>query len=306
VASSYYATSNDGKTWSQNNCAPLVDRVSAIVYANNTLVATGYKENSTPHYNIARSTDNGTSWSGQETLGYYGFCLAYGAGTWVAGSNSTAFIKYSTNNGVSWNNIAANGGFTYSVNGVAYGKDGSGAGLWVAVGQGGNNIATSSNGTSFTMINAYSIIGNCVAYGKDDTGAGLWVTGGSGMVYSSNGSSSWTAVPSGSTGGLTQVNGVAYGVNDLGAGLWVAVGAGGNKIAYSSNGSSWTSSTVTNGFTTGYGVACGTDNTGKTLWVAVGAGGNKIATSPNGISWTGQTATAYNPTIILGVMFKPP
>jgi hypothetical protein len=308
--SQYFAKSNDGFLWtSTGNGTGLTDGNRAMVYANNTFIAAGSMYNS-PNYTISTSTNSGVSWSLKllPISPQIGRGVAYGNGTWVSTNGSyQAYLSYSTNNGTGWNQCSSYGGLTTAV-GIAYGKDALGAGLWVATGQGGNNIAYSTTGISFTANpEPVSIAGNCVAYGKDGSGAGLWVCGGPNIVYSSNGNSSWTAVLTGSKGGLTQVNGVAYGVDGSGAGLWVAVGSGGNKIAYSSNGSSWTQSVLLNGiFTTGYGVACGTDNTGKTLWIAVGADGNKIATSLNGTSWTGQSATTTNIGIIFGVLFKPP
>ena len=260
-----YATSPDGKNWVTSSYnTGFTDRLAVMVYANNIFVAGGSQSNN-PYSSISVST-NGTSWT-LKTLplnGVFTTSVAYGGnGKWVSTNGTTnAYFHYSTNNGSSWANGNPAGGIT-NAQAVAYGQDGSGAGLWVAGGKYSN------------------------------------------LLYSKTGTS-WTIVPSDASGGLSQVYSLAYGVNDLGAGLWVATGTGGNKIAYSSNGSSWSKCTVTNGFTTGYGVACGTDNTGKTLWVAVGTGGNKIATSNDGISWTGQAVTAYNPTNILGVMFKPP
>ena len=180
---------------------------------------------------------------------------------------------------------------------MAYGKDGLGAGLWVAVGQ-GSIIAKSADGNVWTP--AYtSVTGNVggitgqglgVAYGKDALGAGLWVAvGHGGLIAKSTDGNVWT--PAADKGGLSSEGlDVAYGKDGTGAGLWIAVGGGGS-IAKSTDGNVWTPAATVSGvsgkggITEGRGVAYGKDGTGAGLWVAAGTGG-LIAKSTDGNVWT--------------------
>ena len=95
---------------------------------------------------------------------------------------------------------------------MAYGKDGSGTGRWVAVG-GGSIIAYSADGNTWTAAASTGGItgyGFGVAYGKDGTGAGLWIAvGQDGLIAYSADGNTWTAAAT--KGGITlSGNGVAY------------------------------------------------------------------------------------------------
>ena len=215
---------------------------------------------------------------------------------WVAVGNSGLIAK-STDGNV-WTPAATStdgtkGGITTSGWGVAYGKDGAGAGLWVAVGEGGV-IAKSTDGNVWTPAadkGYMTSIGYGVAYGKNASGAGLWVAVGTNAVIakSTNGNV-WT--PAATKGGISSYGfGVAYGKDGAGAGLWVAVGSGG-IIAKSTDGNIWTPAATVSGVsgkggitTYGQGVAYGKDALGAGLWVAVGGGGI-IAKSTDGNIWT--------------------
>jgi hypothetical protein len=232
---------------------------------------------------------------------------ALGAGLWVAGGNSGVIAKSTDGNvwtpAATVSGVTGKGGITSYANGVAYGKDALGAGLWVAVG-GGGIIAKSIDGNVWTP--AYtSVAGNVggitapgygVAYGKDGTGAGLWVAvGAGGLIAKSPDGNIWTPAATsadGSKGGITSYGvGVAYGKDALGAGLWVAVGGGG-LIAKSTDGNVWTPAATKGGITTyGKGVAYGKDETGAGLWVAIGEGG-LIAKSTDGNVWTPAATSA--------------
>jgi hypothetical protein len=95
---------------------------------------------------------------------------------------------------------------------VAYGKDGSGIGRWVATGD-GSLIAFSADGNNWTAAATKGGIGTygwCVAYGKDEFGTGRWVAGGqNGVIAHSPNGNEWTAAAS--FGGITgPVRGVAF------------------------------------------------------------------------------------------------
>ncbi len=108
---------------------------------------------------IAKST-NGNDWTPAASKGgltTYGFGVAYGkdasgAGLWVAVGYGGVIAK--STDGNTWTpaatvaGVSGKGGITYG-DGVAYGKDASGAGLWVAVGYGGV-IAKSTDGNVWT------------------------------------------------------------------------------------------------------------------------------------------------------------
>jgi len=70
---------------------------------------------------------------------------------WVAGGRGAAGIIVTSTNGTSWTVASSNGGISQYVYGVAYGKDVTGTNeLWVAAGDGTNQIAYSLNGTTWT------------------------------------------------------------------------------------------------------------------------------------------------------------
>jgi hypothetical protein len=268
---------------------------------------------------IAKSPD-GTNWTraatvsgvfGKGGITTYGYGVAYGkddlgAGLWVAVGDNSIIAKSPDGNvwtpAATVSGVSGKGGITTYGHGVAYGKDGTGAGLWVAVG-GGGLIAKSTDGNVWTPAATSAdgskggiTYGYDVAYGKDALGAGLWVAvGDGGIIAKSTDGNVWTpaATVSGVSGkgGITNYGrGVAYGKDGLGAGLWVAVGAGG-IIAKSTDGNIWSPAYTSvagnvGGITgSGYGVAYGKDALGAGLWVAVGYGGI-IAKSTDGNVWT--------------------
>ena len=207
---------------------------------------------------------NGTDWAPATLYGGLTTCysVAYnGVDKWVA--VGTGSVIATSSDGTKWYAIpSAQVATIGALYGVAYGKDGAGAGLWVAVGQ---DIRYSSNGTNWTITTTANFDNAiAVAYGKDNLGSGLWVMVGSEsgsysralIAYSSNGSA-WTNVPSASRGGLynsgnanSTVTGVTYG-----NGLWVAGGSYGSIIATSISGKSWDAALSKGGSTGAFGIA---------------------------------------------------
>jgi len=119
---------------------------------------------------------------------------------------------------------------------VAYGRDGNGNGLWVAVASSGtgNRVMTSPDGINWTTrSSAADRSWVSVAYGN-----GLWVAvafDGGGAVMTSPDGISWTMRDRPSTN--TAWHSVAYG-----NGLWVAVATTGtNRVMTSPDGITWTS-----------------------------------------------------------------
>jgi len=211
--------------------------------------------------------------------------------------------------------------------------------LSIAVGSGGNSIATSiDRGLTWSGCgtSVFSSSGSCVAFGKDGSGNNLLVAVGSGgnTIATSTNGSTWIGL--GATVFTSQGLGVTYANN-----LWVAVGEGTNTIATSTDGVNWTghgTSIFSNkgtgvAFNNGLWVAVGDDGTnsiatstdgvnwtglGKTslsglgrgiaygngLWVAVGEGTNSIATSTDGVNWTGRTGTSIFSNQGIGIAFN--
>jgi hypothetical protein len=181
---------------------------------------------------IAKSTD-GNVWTPAATKGGitdYGLGVAYGkdnlgAGLWVAVGYGGLIAK--STDGNTWtpaatvSGVLGKGGITSTGRGVAYGKDASGAGLWVAVGQ-GEVIAKSTDGNVWTTAatSTYSNVGGIttyglgVAYGKDNLGAGLWVAvGQGGIIAKSTDGNVWTPAAglAANKGGITNNGrGVAF------------------------------------------------------------------------------------------------
>ena len=114
----------------------------------------------------------------------------------IVGNPSGGNAIATSANGITWKGRTANALSTNGY-GVAYGPDGLGGGLWIAVGSGGNTITTSSDGivwTGKTLNGGLSTEGYSVAYGKDSTGAPVWIavgSGGNSIVKSSDGGNTW-------------------------------------------------------------------------------------------------------------------
>ena len=180
--------------------------------------------------------------------------IAYGNGTWVAGSGTTG-IYYSTN-GITWtqSNITS-GGFEFAY----YANN-----LWLALGNSSNGIFYSIDGISWTRSDlgvGYSL--TSVYYAN-----GLWVCTSltNGLYYSTNGIN-WN--------GVLAISGNFYSIA-YGNGTWVA-GSGTTGMWYSTNGTSWNVSNINTG-------TCTNTYFGNNLFV--GSSNNSIYYSTNGITWT--------------------
>lgn len=271
------ATSQDGITWSGLGNTTFSANGFDVAWNGSTWVAVG-NGNTT----IATSSD-GTIWIPRSSIFDTGFGVASnGSNTWVAvGQGAANSIANSTDNGVTWTGLgntifSSTGGDA----GVAYGS-----GMWVAVGEGVNTIATSPNGVIWTGLgNTILTQGAGVAYGSN-----LWIAVGGGgankIVTSSNGTS-WSPSASGNSIFTDACVGIAWN----GSNLWVAVGGGSDttgRIATSTNGTTWISSN--NGSTIFTDPCTGVAwSNSLQLWVAVGGTNFVIATSTNGMDWVGR------------------
>ena len=239
-------------------------------------------------YGIILTSTNGTNWTTVLSLSRYNFASKL---KWTG----TEWYVFCTNgilksvDGTNWTTTGNVGGSVYYFDVgpvVTYTKP-----TYIAVGQGGNTMATSNNGTTWTGSN-FGLF-RTAGYGISWNGK-QWVavgSGGNNIAYSSDGilwkGNSLQALS-------TQGNDVAYGKDISGNGLWVVAGQGGNSIATSSDGgNTWVGRGTTVFTTAGWCVAFGKDGSGNRLLVAVGQGTNTIATSSNGITWTGRGATIF-------------
>ena len=287
------ATSTNGISW---DVSTKLAWGYYVTYINNAWFIIGYGQN----YNgqiIATST-NGFYWkdititnsnTNNSRLLSSGYGIAYGNGKWVAcGRNdySNGAIMYSTD-GTNWTGIPVI--ITDDVRKVEYGKDGSGIGLWVAVGTGTNSIATSTDGVVWTgRGKTVTTDGYSVAYANS-----LWVAGGYGgnSIATSTNGISWTGRGSAV---LTYGYAVVYGKDGSGNGLWVAVGSGASyNIATSSDGITWTGRVNTGGSMNYLAY-------GNGLWIAVSSSSSAtLAISSDGINWTLRSNILPNATYIL-------
>ena len=253
------ATSPDGITWTGRGKTALSGYGIGVAYGNGVSVAVGSGANT-----IATSTD-GITWTGRTGTTVFnsvGWSVAYGAGLWVAVGSTTSSIGNGNTIATSTDAVTWTGRYNYifynNAYGVAYGKDGSGNGLWVAVGYGGSDkIASSTDGINWTgrgstvfTSSSYGAYG--VAYGKDGSGNGLWVAVGYGGTYGNSIATSVNGITW--TGRGQTVFTTGYSVNYTN-GLWFATGQGGNSIATSVDGITWTGQPANGDLTTGYGVA---------------------------------------------------
>ena len=228
-----------------------------------------------PKNTIARSVDNGATWTG---LGYSMFSfVGNGAASTKNGDMIVAVgsggnsIAYSTDTGLTWTGLGSSI-FGQGI-GIAYnGK------MWVAAGQGSNTLAYSYDGINWKGLGNSIIDVNAMGVAWNGT---MWVAVGyynNGIAYSYDGIN-WTGL---GNSGLYYGNNVAWGGN-----MWVAVGAsnGATCLYYSPNGIDWTAGNGLGRNTIWAGVAWN-----GTQWVTVGAPNSStfpsIAYSSDGMNWT--------------------
>jgi hypothetical protein len=204
---------------------------------------------STTTHSTIRAITYGNSGTGAATDGY-----------WVAGADASANTLAYSSNGMDWTAVVGSKTTLFNaVNGVAYGADGAGTPLWVAVGS--PFVGSVPGTTAFSIAYSYNMTtwvgvrnvanftgqGNHVAYGQDEYGAGVWVAVGQSdgvlaanlgdsSLYNSGGTPNTTIFYSydgvnwaaGTGAGVFAVSGtdVSWGVDASGVGTWVATGIG--------------------------------------------------------------------------------
>lgn len=155
-------------------------------------------------------------------------------------------------------------------------------GMWVAVGQGDDELAYSYDGINWNAARSNGVLSS---YGVSIAWNGtMWVAGGNSstaihLAYSYDGIN-WSAASS--NGGLTE----GYYVATNGR-MWVAGGPGGKRLAYSYDGINWTQAVSDGGLT----LDCRSIVWNGTMWVAGGKGSTtQLAYSYDGINWTAASS----------------
>ena len=220
-----------------------------------------------------------------------------------AGTNSLGLLQNSTSFGGLNRRIT----FTTQGNAIFYNSN-----KWVAVGQGGNTIATSNNGLVWTGIGATTFTttgndvindgakwiavgqgGNTVATSSDN--GATW--SGQTLSYFTSGTSILYAVPVTPTATTTRYDAsLASSTVTVATPSYIATGIGATaSIAVSTDAVTWTPIGVISG---GYGIRVFTTQANCVYgtagsYVAVGQGGNSIARSNDGINWTGSGSTVF-------------
>jgi len=260
------AYSNNGINWTPVTSSPLVTGVG-VAWNGSMFVAVGGGGVNT----ICWSND-GTVWTGvgKSIFSHSGNGVAWNGALWVAVGEGQDNIATSID-GTNWTGVGKSI-FSHSGNGVAWNGD-----MWVAVGQGdNNNIAYSSNGTSWVALESVTVFSFSGGVGRGVAWNGeIWVAVGeaSNTIAWSNNGLDWTGL--GNTIFSDSGNGVSWNGN-----IFIAVGQGTNTIATSKDGKIWSpvidSSAI---FSVGSGVAC---NSARDINMVI-EGGSRTSTviTPN-------------------------
>ena len=198
-------------------------------------------------------------------------------------SLDNAKIAYSTDQGQTWTASSDSSGVFTS---TSYGAVWNGR-IWVAVGSGGNTIATSVNGDKWTGrgSSVISTQSNAVDW-SDKLAMFVAVGSGTNSIATSHDGVHWL----GRSNLLSSGNDVKWN-----GAMWVAVGVPsvtGKSIVYSYDGVNWSVPSQSNLFNvSGKGISWN-----GSVWTAIGedSSGNNIATSTDGIHWMMMTVNALS------------
>ena len=239
-------TSTDGLSWTLRQPAE-VNSWRSVAFGNGVFVAVGSGSQTGGTNHVMRSTD-GINWTAHGGNAVLLVSVTYGGGQFVAvGSDATTANTVMTSpDGINWTTQTAHAGAWH---GVAYGRDGSGNGLYVAVAN--NNTAsttqrvmTSPDGITWTLQNTptypSSTDGSAtadwrmVAYGSGRFVAAA--TNGGGRLMSSGDGVNWALIPGSEVNTWRNVT--------FAGGTFVAVGQStGTNVAMSPDGVTWTYTT---------------------------------------------------------------
>jgi len=233
--------------------------------------------------NIARSTDNGSTWAAILV-----FATTSVASTAIATDRVGVWLHFSglgvchrsDDNGATWAPVAT--GLNRSVNGVAS----DGGGVWIAAGaSGGAMPAARSIDGGLTWASANLGFGSDSVSRVATDRSGVWIAvGGAGKISrSTDNGVTWGLVAS--PFGTNTINNV----DTDGDGSWIAVGGGGIVARSTDNGITW--AVVTSGFGTTTVKGCATDRHG--VWYACGSSTLRVS-KDNGLTWGAASAGVTN------------
>jgi len=239
-----------------------------------TLTLAGTSLGGTSTNNITITVTNTTTTTNSGVINNFTYTGQGQGGNYVAIATGATTSQYSTN-GTTWTAggaLPAASNWTSIASGVI-----SGTTTWVAVQNGSNNSAVSTNGG--VTWSAGSTLGASVNWSSVAYGNGYFAAiqyGGTNLVYSNNPSSSWSSSSGGLPSSLNWTS-IAYG-----NGTWVAIATGTTSSAYSTstNASVWTAS---NGLPSA--LAWNSVTFGKGKFVAVASESTTTAYSFDGITW---------------------
>jgi hypothetical protein len=288
-------TGNTGPTWNAiyagtgpgSNGIPAGRIIKVIAFGGGKFMAGGDMNN------VFSTSTDGKAWTGYTfptiSTAIYGF----GSITYAkAGGTDDIYIVSggaANNNTMRWSSdlntwTAITNSQSISVNGIAFGKDGSGNDLFVAVGQSGK-MMTSTDGKAWAGTIAASTFPSdstghitAIAYGKGSDNVDRFVAvGANGKAAWSDDGATWNAVTIAAFG-TESVLAMTYG-----KGLFVAVGTSG-KMATSADGKTWAAVDSKFSGDSIYAIAYGKIGT-EDRFVAGGWNGT-VAWSKDGTTWT--------------------
>lgn len=181
ATSTYYRSTDNGATWTPLTLTSAIGNSTSICRAVSTdekgvWVIPTYSTSATPNENIARSTDNGLTWTNVRNAAitdsiYAKSCETDANGTWIiAGGVLDLRTLRSVDNGLTWTRVqyavGANEGSAVSCDRL---------GVWV-IGTLGQVWRSTDNGLTWTQIGG---IGFSTIYGIATNGKGVWLAVGS-------------------------------------------------------------------------------------------------------------------------------
>jgi hypothetical protein len=223
-----------------------------------------------PSFNTAYYTSNGTSWVTRTLPASNNWQGVATNGTrFVVIARGTNIARYSDDKGVTWNNATLPASINWSA--ITCNQA---TGVWIAVANGSNTIARSTDGATWTSVTAPSSSPwSCIT--STNTTGGTFVAlaqSSSAVMYSTNGGTSWSA-----STGLSALNyKIAYG-----AGLFVSASRNTSNYATSPDGITWTARTPP---TLNGGMSAIAYGNGR--FITVGNNDQRSYYSTNGINWT--------------------
>lgn len=240
-------------------------------------------------------SDNGIDWF-DDALESIGSTLSWRTIMWTGTEFRAAgfFGDYASSpDGLAWTNLepSTSGDWGETVNVLIYIRELS---LWIAGGEGGEHIKTSSDGLAWTLRNSSTAFLRGLAWSPFE---GIIVAAAtSNQLRTSTDGITWTSRTSGFAVG-TNINDALW-IADLG--IFLIVGANG-AYATSSDGITWVASTIT---------YFGTDDIWTAIYspilnlIVIAGQGGKIMTSPDGSTWTARTSP-FGSIIIAGGCWSP-